>query len=94
MILEKAGSDEIEDTAKKEEYTDVNLFRGWSEKDIEEYKNSNKVDQAKMKDIDWEWMRKKKYNLLLEKYDFFKKVTEWIELNNESFQEIIRNENN
>lgn len=83
----------LKDINKKEEYPDINFSWGWSEKDKEEYKNSNKVDQAKMKDIDWEWMRKEKYNFLLEKYDFFKKVTEWIELNNESFKEIIRNEN-
>jgi hypothetical protein len=44
----------LKDTAKKEDYPDINFSWGRSEKDKEICKNSNKVDQAKMKDIDWE----------------------------------------
>lgn len=82
----------LKEWVDKSEYPEVSFSWGWNETDKEEIKKWNYVDQAYMKDIDWEWMRREEYNRYLEKYDYFKKVTDWVALNEESFREIIWNE--
>ena len=67
----------LKDISKKEEYPDINFSWGRSEKDKEEYKNSNKVDQAKMKDIDWEWMKKEKIDKLVKQFNDVKELFNW-----------------
>lgn len=81
----------LKDTAKKEDYPDVNFSWGWSKEDAEEVLQWNFVDQAKVKDIDWEWMRKEKIDKLVKQFNDVKELFNWeipkIERSEESFIE-------